>query len=252
MPIDISGLGHVLAGLRDADRPERFADTSATVLGGLFHASRAVVSLRDALPGSHHGPGARFVNWPAWCGPYYQSHLRDQDPIRRWLDATPAEPVTRLSDLVPDAELIHAPYFETMLRPCGSRHVLTLAIRDHCHIAGALSLVRDAGDQDFSGDDRAIAAALAPALDMAYRLACATTPRAITAPSPPSPPAPDLLTTREGEIARLVAAGRSNKDIARACGISPWTVKNHLRAIFDKTGLDNRTALCAWMLNRSC
>ena len=38
---------------------------------------------------------------------------------------------------------------------------------------------------------------------------------------------------------------------ASRLGLSPETVKNHLRAVFAKAGVANRTALCAWMLSRA-
>jgi DNA-binding NarL/FixJ family response regulator len=52
-----------------------------------------------------------------------------------------------------------------------------------------------------------------------------------------------VLTSREQEIAALVAQGLSNKHIARKTGISDGTVKIHLHNIFQKLGISNRTAL---------
>jgi DNA-binding NarL/FixJ family response regulator len=51
------------------------------------------------------------------------------------------------------------------------------------------------------------------------------------------------LTSREQEIAALVAEGLSNKEIARKAGISEGTVKLHLHNIYQKLGVSNRTAL---------
>ena len=53
----------------------------------------------------------------------------------------------------------------------------------------------------------------------------------------PAPLAP--LSTRERELMELVAAGLSNKAIARALGVSINTVKYHLASVFTK--LDART-----------
>jgi DNA-binding NarL/FixJ family response regulator len=53
----------------------------------------------------------------------------------------------------------------------------------------------------------------------------------------------DQLTRRELEVARLVAAGRSNREAAAALGISEGTVKVHLHSIYSKLEVDNRTAV---------
>jgi DNA-binding CsgD family transcriptional regulator len=45
------------------------------------------------------------------------------------------------------------------------------------------------------------------------------------------------------EIARLVAARKSNKQIGTALGISPRTVSTHLSNIFEKLDVDSRGAL---------
>jgi DNA-binding CsgD family transcriptional regulator len=42
------------------------------------------------------------------------------------------------------------------------------------------------------------------------------------------------LTAREREVLALVAAGTSNKGIARELQVSPNTVKFHIAAIFEK------------------
>jgi len=53
----------------------------------------------------------------------------------------------------------------------------------------------------------------------------------------------DQLTARERELVSLVAAGHSNKDIARRMSISVKTVKTHLTSIFRKLGLSTRLEL---------
>jgi DNA-binding CsgD family transcriptional regulator len=55
------------------------------------------------------------------------------------------------------------------------------------------------------------------------------------------------LSTRETEIAGLVAEGLSNKEIASRLRLSIRTVENHALNIMNKLGLDNRTQMAAWM-----
>jgi len=51
------------------------------------------------------------------------------------------------------------------------------------------------------------------------------------------------LTTRQTDIAQLVGVGLTNADIAGKLCISTRTVENHLRTIYEKAGVNNRTSL---------
>lgn len=56
------------------------------------------------------------------------------------------------------------------------------------------------------------------------------------------------LTKREEEVARAVAKGASNKEVARQCGITERTVKAHIGSVFQKLKARDRLHL-ALMLN---
>jgi DNA-binding NarL/FixJ family response regulator len=56
------------------------------------------------------------------------------------------------------------------------------------------------------------------------------------------------MTSREREIALLVAKGMSNKEIGRKLSVSEGTVKIHLHNIYQKLGVSNRTSLAALAL----
>ena len=56
----------------------------------------------------------------------------------------------------------------------------------------------------------------------------------------PRPALPDGLSAREVDVLRLVADGRSNREVGEALFISQNTVANHVRAILQKTGCANR------------
>ena len=53
------------------------------------------------------------------------------------------------------------------------------------------------------------------------------------------------LSPREREVLKLVAAGRSNKEIGAELKVTERTVKFHVTAIFNKLGAENRTQAVA-------
>ena len=54
-----------------------------------------------------------------------------------------------------------------------------------------------------------------------------------------------LLSARERGVLRLVAAGQSNRQIAKTLAISERTVKFHVTSLFNKLGADNRAQAVA-------
>jgi DNA-binding CsgD family transcriptional regulator len=62
--------------------------------------------------------------------------------------------------------------------------------------------------------------------------------------------APGGLTAREVEVLRLVAEGRTNREIAKALVLSDHTVRRHLQNIFNKIGVSSRAAATAFAFQR--
>src|SRR5215469_13215727 len=74
-------------------------------------------------------------------------------------------------------------------------------------------------------------------LSAAARAPEVSAPGASAGPSGPSGSSgDDELTPREAEVLRLIAAGQSNREIARTLFVSEATVKTHVNRIFAKTG----------------
>jgi DNA-binding NarL/FixJ family response regulator len=59
---------------------------------------------------------------------------------------------------------------------------------------------------------------------------------------------PDDLTAREVEVLRLLAIGRTNKDVALVLSISLNTVATHVRNILNKTQCANRTEAATYAI----
>jgi len=109
--------------------------------------------------------------------------------------------------------------------------------------AGALGfLTKDATRAEIG---RAVLAAAAgqAVLDpgVQRRLLSAAARAPATSDSADSPAGDGELTPREAEVLRLIAAGQSNREIARTLFVSEATVKTHVNRIFAKTGSRDRS-----------
>jgi DNA-binding CsgD family transcriptional regulator/tetratricopeptide (TPR) repeat protein len=93
------------------------------------------------------------------------------------------------------------------------------------------------------GGDDAASALLSEAATLAGRIGMPTLFTRVatldTAQGAPMPP--DDLSAREVDVLRLIAVGRSNREIGEELFISGHTVANHVRSILRKTGAANRT-----------
>ncbi len=121
------------------------------------------------------------------------------------------------------------------IRPLGEEHYLMVCLPRALPPAAKpgryvqLTLIRGPGP-DFSERDRAVLTLLAPHLDQAYLDA---ERRRYPVPR---------LTPRQTSLLHLVAAGHTNRQIARRLGISERTVHTHLENIYEKLHVSSRTA----------
>ena len=56
------------------------------------------------------------------------------------------------------------------------------------------------------------------------------------------------LTVREGEVAALIAQGKSNGEIAAELVVSKRTVEKHIANILSKRGFTNRAQIVRWAI----
>ena len=58
------------------------------------------------------------------------------------------------------------------------------------------------------------------------------------------------LTLREAEVLYWVVKGKTNRDIGDILGLSPRTVTKHLEHVFQKQGVETRTAAANLAMSR--
>ncbi|GAA1327973.1 response regulator [Pseudonocardia xinjiangensis] len=100
--------------------------------------------------------------------------------------------------------------------------------------AGALGWLSKDADAEAIGHALRSAAAGQSTIDSAALA------RLVAAGPRPSGPPPDGLTSREAEVLALIAAGLSNREIARRLVVGEATVKTHVNHLFAKAGLHDR------------
>jgi DNA-binding NarL/FixJ family response regulator len=116
---------------------------------------------------------------------------------------------------------------------------------------GRLSLARAfraTGDLAHAAELAGVAAAEARRLDMPGPLRDA---ESVLADVGAAAMSVDPLTSREREVAELVAQALSNREVASRLVLSERTVESHVRNILTKTGLRSRTQLTRWVLQHS-
>lgn len=138
-----------------------------------------------------------------------------------------------------------AAYVDGFLGPFGLSRQTTLLLRARGRVVAAVDLLGT------TADDPALAGWLGflrsshPFLEQAY--ACALEfPVQFSPASDASPgdrPLTTKLTKRESAVARLVADGARNSEVAGALAIAEATVKTHLVRIYEKLGIGTRTQL---------
>jgi DNA-binding NarL/FixJ family response regulator len=140
----------------------------------------------------------------------------------------------------------------------GTRVVVLTTYADDESIIGALRagalgyLTKDATRAEIGRALQAAAAGQAvldPGVQQRLLSAAARTPEPSAAPRI-APSGDDELTPREAEVLRLIAAGQSNREIARALFVSEATVKTHVNRIFAKTGSRDRAQAIRYAYSR--
>lgn len=171
---------------------------------------------------------------------YFHEH-----PLVREHGRNPVATTKRINDLVPATEFRRTPLFNEYYRPIRIDHAMAVPI--HVDRELLVSFVLNRSKRDFSDRDRACLELIRPHLGNLYRLRRAMD-TASTAPLHTTQPNLSL-SPREHEVLHWVASGKTDRDIGEILGISPRTVHKHLQRIYEKLGVETRTAAVMRVLN---
>jgi DNA-binding CsgD family transcriptional regulator len=138
----------------------------------------------------------------------------------------------RISDLLPVDVFQETPLYNEYYRTIGIRHAMAVPIYVDQRLL--VSFVFNRSGSAFGERERELGEAVRPHLANLYRLGGNVPKLAGTA-----------LTAREREILEWVAAGKTNRDVAAIVGARPRTVEKHLERIYEKLGVETRTAAAA-------
>ncbi|SMG00032.1 response regulator transcription factor [Burkholderia singularis] len=167
----------------------------------------------------------------------YVNRYRPLDPLHPLRCAAQPGAVVTLASQLPDERRAASAYWTGFLHRYRVADVVEVLLRDGGTPLAAFSLLRFASGGCYSTGDIAALHVLQPLVETALvpPLRAVRGIRRIVSDT--------RLTHREEQIARLVRAGRSNKEIARDLALGQPTVKTHLLRMFRKLGVSNRTEL---------
>ena len=206
---------------------------------GLLRADQFASFVWDAERG---GFGSRVaINMaPANLDTYAQWH-QHHDPITFVLQSR--RRATRVTEVMPQRELMRTPFFNDFLARDGLHWGLNLHTFDGERALGDLRIWRRKERGDFGARETLMLDLIEPAFAGALLRARqrAQAPRIAAQDSAASPWA--SLSAREQQVARAVREGLTDKDIARRMAVGVPTVRTYLRRIFDKLGIERRSAL---------
>jgi DNA-binding CsgD family transcriptional regulator len=209
-------------------RPGEYARRGVAALSRLIGAELTTLSVCD-LDTSHRSvvsdaPGAissRHIE-------VFDRHF-DQHPLVRDHGRNPHAVTRRISDLVAPRVFHATPLYNEYYRPIRIRY--TMAVPIYVDRRMLVSFVLNRAQCPFSDRDRDLAEAIRPHLAQLYRLDGGALPAARAE-----------LTPREREVLEWLAAGKTNREIATIVGASPRTVEKHLERVYEKLGVETRTA----------
>jgi DNA-binding CsgD family transcriptional regulator len=151
-------------------------------------------------------------------------------PLVRFHASHPGGSSQRISDSLSRAEFRESALYDEYYRRIGIDHVIAVPLFVDRSLL--VSFVLNRNGRDFSDRERLLLDLVREPLAALYRHALARQRGLGALP----------VTLREREVLDWLAAGKTDRDIADILGVSPRTVHKHLQHIYEKLGVETRTA----------
>lgn len=227
---------------------ERVLGASSSMYGSLSQERQKMRAVGGVEHGVPEGAVAR------WCTRY-----QNQDPFFKCYLAnfsTTSNHVVLSGDVIDHKDFLASRFYNEFLRPQSIYHVMIIGLKSNEGVPiGVLGLHRSRRDKAFTDKDATKANLLAPSLTGAVERICAREQISQYSGADDTPDCSGRralrpqrlqqfgLSNREIDVVNLVQQGLTDALIADQLCISVRTVSNHLRAIYEKTAVHNRTAL---------
>jgi DNA-binding CsgD family transcriptional regulator len=159
---------------------------------------------------------------------FFNSH-----PLVRFHSSTPGSGTSRISDLPAGRSFKESALYNEYYRRIGIDHVVAVPLMVDEEVL--VSFVLNRKGRDFSDQERAFLDLVREPMSALYRnLFAREKGRGGFARLP--------ITARERDVLSWVAAGKTDREIAEILGMSTRTVQKHLQHIYEKLGVETRTA----------
>lgn len=179
---------------------------------------------------------------------YYQFHNPISAKAQRFRRAI------RVNEIVPQRELIQTEFFNDFLLADGLYYGVNLYVHEGDANLGDMRIWRSARRENFDDSDLQVLEIIKPhfcnAMRNTLRMGAAEHPK-LSGGVERMEPGLSIewlrsvrgLTVRESQIALEIVQGRTDQEIATSMGVAFSTVRTHIRRVYEKLGVHNRTSL---------
>jgi DNA-binding CsgD family transcriptional regulator len=189
----------------------------------------------------------RYVWWPPGTrlrtgSPLYrmfERHVAEHPLVTHYARTSDPRPLT-ISDFLTRPQFHRLNLYKTFYKRLGVEYQLAVTLPGPKGVVIGIALSR--GDKDFSQRERHLLALLRPHLIQAYANAAMATHFKRRRPAGEHGPRHRTLSRRQAEVLSWVARGKTNDQIGAVLDVSPRTIQKHLEHVFEKLGVETRTA----------